>query len=104
MEQVHSMPKQGIVSAWNFALGVGTIIGICNALDLPLIEISPMKWKKLILGENYDHIEKTGAICYCQDKFPKISLLKTKRSRVAHDGFADSICIGLSYFFIKTEI
>lgn len=101
IEQVHSMPHQGIASAFNFGRGVGKILGVAEALHKDIIEVSPQKWKNVILGEQYDHTTKEGSIKYCQDNFPHINLLATKRSKVPHDGMADAICIGIYSFYAE---
>lgn len=102
IEDVHSMPKQGISSAWQFGKGFGIILGVCMALNIKIIQISPMKWKKLVLGNDYDHVEKTGAMNFCKATFPEISLLATKRCKIPHDGICDSIAIGYSYYVLES--
>lgn len=97
-ELVSARPDQGTVSMFNFGKGVGIVEGVLQALDIPYKEVSPQTWKKLILGEQYDHTEKTGTIQFCQDNYPSANLIASKRSSVAHNGIADAICIGLSYY------
>lgn len=94
IEFVHSMPGQGISSAFYFGRGVGIIVGACEAIGVEVVEISPPKWKKKILGEEYTHLDKSGSIDFCKNNFPKLNLMATKRSKVEHDGMADAICIG----------
>jgi Holliday junction resolvasome RuvABC endonuclease subunit len=104
IEFVHALPRDGSVSAFSFGKNTGIIIGSIQACGIPIIEIAPQKWKKLVLGEKYDHKDKKGTINFCKDSFPKINLLATKRSRIEHDGMADSIAIGHSYFLINKGI
>lgn len=46
IENVHSMPKQGVSSAFAFGKGFGAILGILTTLKIPYTLISPQQWKK----------------------------------------------------------
>jgi hypothetical protein len=46
IEQVASMPKQGVRSTFNFGVSYGMVRGIVAALDIPLTFVTPGKWKK----------------------------------------------------------
>lgn len=101
IEKVGAMKAQGVSSMFNFGFTTGGLHGICAALEITLITVTPQKWKKYILNEKYDHVEKEGTILFCQDMFPKVNLLATARSKVPHNGMADAIAIG--YFGILNE-
>lgn len=45
VENVHSMPKQGVSSTFKFGMGVGIIHGVCGALRLPVALVAPTQWK-----------------------------------------------------------
>jgi crossover junction endodeoxyribonuclease RuvC len=45
VEDVHSMPKQGVSSVFKFGMGTGIIHGVAGALRLPLTLVTPNKWK-----------------------------------------------------------
>ena len=45
VEDVHSMPKQGVRSVWTFALGHGSVLGALGALSIPVQLVSPSVWK-----------------------------------------------------------
>ena len=45
VENVHSMPKQGVASTFNFGRGVGIIHGVAGALRLPVTLVTPSQWK-----------------------------------------------------------
>ena len=45
VENVHSMPKQGVSSSFKFGMGVGIIHGVAGALRLPLTLVAPPQWK-----------------------------------------------------------
>ena len=46
VENVHSMPKQGLSSTFKFGVGVGIIHGVAGALRLPMTLVTPSQWKK----------------------------------------------------------
>lgn len=46
VEDVHSMPKQGVRSVWTFALGHGAVLGALGALRVPVHFVSPAQWKR----------------------------------------------------------
>jgi hypothetical protein len=46
VELVHSMPKQGVASAFNFGMAFGVVRGVIGALQIPLHLATPGKWKK----------------------------------------------------------
>jgi crossover junction endodeoxyribonuclease RuvC len=45
IENVHSMPKQGVASSFKFGMGVGIIHGVAGALRLPVTLVTPTQWK-----------------------------------------------------------
>lgn len=87
LEQVHAMPKQGIVSTFNFGVSYGYIKGVLEAYGIPYQEIRPQRWKAEF-GLNTD---KAKSIEVCQRLFPDVCLLATERSRVPHDGMAEAL-------------
>ena len=46
IEQVHSMPKQGVKSVFTFGKGYGQWLGILATLRIPYIQVTPHKWMK----------------------------------------------------------
>ena len=46
VEAVHSMPKQGVSSTFNFGVTYGSIRGVLGALAIPTHFVSPSVWKK----------------------------------------------------------
>jgi len=45
-EAVHSMPKQGVSSSFNFGMGYGLWLGILSGLNIPYTTVTPQAWKK----------------------------------------------------------
>ena len=46
IEQVGAMPKQGVVSMFNFGHSTGVMIGVICALKIPYTTITPQAWKR----------------------------------------------------------
>ncbi len=46
VELVHSMPKQGVSSAFNFGDAFGTVKGVLAAMHVPMHLVAPGRWKK----------------------------------------------------------
>ena len=46
VESVHSMPKQGVASSFNFGHSTGTVMGVLGAMGLPHTLVTPQAWKK----------------------------------------------------------
>lgn len=46
IENVGSMPKQGVASTFKFGMGVGIIRGVVTALGIPYYLVAPQTWKK----------------------------------------------------------
>lgn len=46
IEQVHSMPKQGVKSMFTFGHAAGVVTGVIAALEIPIVLVSPRFWKK----------------------------------------------------------
>ncbi len=54
IERVHSMPSDGVASAFAFGKATGVMLGAIVACDIPLREISPQEWQKCLgLGGRY---------------------------------------------------
>ena len=91
IEQVGARPGQGVCSMFSFGKSYGGLFGVCGALKLKVKTVIPRTWQKRLLGEGTH--EKEDTIKFCQTKYPEVSLLATARSKVSHDGIADSIGI-----------
>lgn len=91
VEDVHSMPKQGVASSFNFGKTYGQIVGVLDALDIPAEYVTPQRWKKEVLvGTKRD---KEAAINYVKQRFPHLSLLASAKSKKDSDGIADAVCL-----------
>lgn len=87
LEKVGPMPKQGVVSMFNFGKASGFIEGVLWAYDIGYQLIPPKKWK----SEFGLDASKQKSIEVCQRLFPKISLKRTERCKVLSDGIAEAL-------------
>jgi len=90
LEKVHSMPGQGVASMFTFGKGYGALLGIAAALKITCEEITPQKWKGVVLSGTAK--DKDAAIAYCRKVYPDVPLVMPK-CRVAHTGVADALCL-----------
>lgn len=88
VEQVHSMPKQGVASTFKFGVNYGKILGILRVYEIDTHLVTPSKWKKA-MGVTSD---KQTSINKAKELFPEISLIP-RRCRKEHDGIAEALLI-----------
>lgn len=86
LENVHSMPKQGVASSFSFGQGLGMWQGIIAAFGLPLEMPSPQRWKKEILADQGK--DKDASRFKAIQLFPALA---AELSRVKDDGRAEAI-------------
>lgn len=91
LEKVGAMPKQGVVSTFNFGMNYGYIKGVLEAYEIPYQEIPPKRWKKEFGLDG----TKAKSIEVCQRLCPEVNLLATERSRVPHDGMAEALLMAI---------
>lgn len=90
LEKVGAMPKQGVSSTFKFGCGWGMVRGVCAALGVPVVLVTPQCWKgEVLAGLPHD---KDGAIRFCASRWPTAGLVP-KGCRVPHDGLADALCL-----------
>lgn len=46
VEHVHAFKGQGVTSMFNFGKSYGTALGVIGALKIPVVFVTPGKWKK----------------------------------------------------------
>ena len=73
MEEVHSMPKQGVKSTFTFGTNYGFLRGLLAGLDIPREFVTPNTWQKAMrcLSKGDKNITKKRA----QELFPKLSII-----------------------------
>lgn len=91
IEQVHSMPKQGVASSFTFGMGYGIWLGIIAALGISSVRVTPQRWKKEVLADG----PKTdqAVVAFASRLYPAASpLMQTARGRLLL-GRADALLI-----------
>ena len=85
VEQVHSMPGQGVAAMFNFGTSYGIVKGVLGALQIPMVLVTPHSWKKRagLIGK-----EKDASRTLAQQLYPAAPLGRKKDV-----GRADSILI-----------
>lgn len=110
MEDVHSMPGQGVATTFTFGHNVGFLHGLLVAFKIPYTLVTPRKWQKE-MWIAADHVETTikdkkgdpkrivlpkpTSINAATRLFPSVDLRKSERSKTPHDGKCDSLLIAL---------
>lgn len=46
LEEVHSMPREGVASAFKFGYTCGQLLGVVEGLNIPVVFVTPQVWKK----------------------------------------------------------
>ena len=89
VEEVHSMPKQGVSSTFTFGVNYGTILGILKALRVSYETVRPQTWKK----EFGCTSDKKTSINVCKSLFPLVDLRESEKCRKDSDGMAEALLI-----------
>jgi crossover junction endodeoxyribonuclease RuvC len=92
IEHAQAMPKQGIVSTFNYGAGWGGLLCVFQSLRIPYTLVRPSVWKRKLLGDEMT-VGKAGAIAFVLEEFPAINLKRTPRCTTDHDGMADAVCL-----------
>ena len=103
MEDVHSMPGQGVATTFAFGRNVGFLIGVLVALQIPYTLVSPQVWQREVwIASDKVYTTKDGkkkvqpkatSINAATRLFPTVDLRKSERSKTPHDGKCDSLLI-----------
>jgi hypothetical protein len=94
MEKAQPMPKQGVVSVYNYGHHNGFIEGILVGLGVRHMLFKPQVWQKVMhLGADSKLELKARSLQVCQRIFPGVSLLPTPKCRKPSDGMAEALLI-----------
>src|SRR5215472_196044 len=96
IERVHSMPKQGVSSAFTFGAAYGLTIGVMTGAGLPISFVTPQKWKS--------HFRLSGAmkgasVQRAVELYPAASAHLTLKK---HHNRADAILLGRYFVNMAT--
>lgn len=89
VEQVGTMPGQGVTSAFNFGFTTGCIHGIIAACGIEIRTVSPQVWKRKygLIGQNKDASRGEAS-----RRFPEFTHLWSLKK---HDGRAEAALLAL---------
>lgn len=88
LEHVHSMPREGVSSAFTFGRGLGLWEGLLAALGIPYELVSPQSWRRAMLSDT--PADKGASRLRAMQLFPELAdLLK----RAGDHNRADAILI-----------
>ena len=91
VEMQHAMPGQGVSSMLTIGIGYGSLVQTLVDFEVSFEEVRAQVWQKDFgIGKGDT---KAQALEVCQDLFPNLNLLATKRSRKAHSGIVDAVLI-----------
>ncbi|HJZ12262.1 MAG TPA: hypothetical protein VJ521_08935 [Acidobacteriota bacterium] len=86
IEQVHSMPKQGVASTFKFGTNYGMWQGFFRGKDVPYELITPNRWMKAVLDSGGK--DPNARLEFARRRWP-VAPLKRKKDK----GVADALCI-----------
>ncbi len=88
IEKVHSMPRQGVASAFTFGKGYGIWLGLLAALQMPYDEVTPQRWQKEMMADMQKG--KDASRLRAMQIYPRLTQKLNKKS---YDGRADALLI-----------
>jgi crossover junction endodeoxyribonuclease RuvC len=98
LEKVGAMPKQGVVSMFNFGQTLGGLKAVLQVkaeqIQMPWALVTPLTWQKS-LHEGVDKTmePKKRSLMAFQRLYPGVDLRKSERARIPHDGLVDALLI-----------
>ena len=94
LEKAQTMPKQGIVSAFNYGKHFGELCATLALLEIPYSMVSPIKWTKAMHSNaGPAPTAKAKTLMVARRLYPKEKFLATARSKVPHNGMVDALMI-----------
>ena len=79
VEKAQPMPKQGVVSMFNYGKTYGIVLGVLSALEIPYTLVTPQAWKKEVLSSMEK--DKVASIIRCQQLYPHLKFKKTDHGK-----------------------
>jgi crossover junction endodeoxyribonuclease RuvC len=98
IEKVHSMPKQGIASAFTFGAGYGALRMALTAARIPFEEVTPQAWQKALAIPKCAKTEskpqfKMRLRAKAQQLFPTLPIWSEPKSKGRQLAIADALLI-----------
>jgi len=95
VEKIHSMPGEGVTSAFSQGEGYGLWRGILAGMGIPFVEMAPQTWQKIMLRDGTGDTKQRAQVILCQ-RFPHTRDWVFGPRGGYRDGRADAILIGLA--------
>jgi len=93
IEHAQPMPKQGVVSVFNYGKGFGLILGLVQGLKIPWNLVKPRIWQKqMFQNTNIKDNPKARALIAAKRIWPNDNFI-LRGCRKPHDGIIDSLLI-----------
>ena len=90
VERQHARPQDSHHSMNTALPAYGQLVGMAQALRIPLVIVDPKVWKAVVLkGTTRD---KVASCAHVGQRYPTVNL-HPGRVRIARDGIADAVCI-----------
>lgn len=96
IEQVHSMPHDGVSRSFSFGTSYGKILGMFEVLGIPYVTCAPGKWQKAMC-EACDKAANTKLTSYnaARRLLPNMDFRRSERCKTFDDNKVDSTLICL---------
>ena len=95
VEAVHSMPKQGVTSSFNFGHSFGVVEGVLGALSIPYGLVTPQRWKKEFGFISKDKDEPRGRLLKLKPEWKEI------KAKGKGQALADAYYIAKSHILVR---
>lgn len=96
IEHVSAMPKQGVVSMFNFGRTFGMLEAAIAAKNIPYQLLRPQAWQKVMhVGVEKSIDSKARSLIIFKRLYPTTDLKASGRCRKDHDGMVDALMIAL---------
>lgn len=93
IEKVSAMPKQGVVSMFNFGVQAGALRALIHSHKIIHYEVTPQAWQKVMhAGSPAGQDSKQKSLIIAQRLFPDVTLIREGR-RVPDEGYVDALLI-----------
>ena len=87
IEDVHSMPDQGVASTFTFGKATGIILGACAAFYIPTMMVAPATWKSMMRVTH----DKATSLAKAKALFPDATDFERKKD----DGRAEATLLAV---------
>lgn len=106
LENVHSMPGQGVKSTFTFGVQKGLVLGVVLSMEKDLYVVDPLKWKKIYVKKikNYQDLSKNQKKLAVNEivrkAVKKLGKIPVKGQKIDRNN-SDAVGIALSVYLQK---